>query len=271
MSDTEQQLSRKDLLKLSAALGAGAVVGGRIASASGAPTRVMKERRRYCSAVDNFFVPPRIVCYRCRDDNQSLARFWNVVQPTTFHDDTLARATSEIQGVLDNARSMAPAKSDTLSFIAYDSRLFLVWARTVTRPKKPSLDMSDGFGRVIKGLGLRPAKNQRPRPPVVWIKVGNQVYCQGGKPGNCADGLWHAARTTRWHTIDLAEATGAVEFILDRTRAATPPGRQLSIVWFDYQPLLVWTVPGNAPPGTRGITANDDYETVAEALRLKVS
>lgn len=263
MEESGNRLTREELLKVAVALGAGAAVGLRAPEpASAALERGARPPKKYCWAKTD----SSIVGYPCDLSNEISARFWEADQLTAFHDRVLAGVTTRVQGILDKVAGRPPRAGHTLGFIGYQSQLFLVWARIVVRrPTKVTLDASAGFARVVRELGLAGASRQEGGKYWVLDEDWKFVSCPRG-PGTCADGLWRAARTTPWHTRELAEATSAVEAVLDDVRGTAPPNRELSIISYDSRPFLVWTVAND-----QAMTAEDDTAKVVKGLRLKTS
>lgn len=264
MSGTEG-LSREDLLKLAAAAGASAAVGARFAlEPATAAARPERAPRNSCWVLDEDH--HLVSCYGCPDHSQTAAKFWETDHPTAFHDAVLARATTRIQGILDSVARKAPKSSPTLSFIGYRGQLFLVWARNVARrPKSATVDASSSFAKVVRTLELDAASREPAARSRIWYADGQgNIFCPVAKPPNCYGlRLWRARKPTPWHTRDLVQATASVQSILDDLKPAGT-ARELSIITYNYRPLLVWSAPHD-----RGTTADEGSSKVVKALSLK--
>ena len=68
-------------------------------------------------------------CFESPDADQTVTKLWEVEKLTTFHDAELAQATKEINAILTRVEASNKDPELTLSFIRFQNRHFLVWAR----------------------------------------------------------------------------------------------------------------------------------------------
>jgi hypothetical protein len=68
-------------------------------------------------------------CFICPESYQTVTGLWETAERATFHDAELAQATQEINGILSRVEKRNKDKSRKLSFIEFQNRQFLVWAR----------------------------------------------------------------------------------------------------------------------------------------------
>jgi hypothetical protein len=92
------------------------------------------------------------------DSGQTVYRLWEADTLSSFHDEALATATKEINGILERVARSKRDDSMELGFIEFQNRLFLVWSTyDVVSPHHEDKE-------IIKALGLRtsePVKDKR--------------------------------------------------------------------------------------------------------------
>lgn len=204
---------------------------------------------------------------------QTVAKFWETVGTTPFHTRELALATKEINRVLEQARRVGPRPKDVLSFIVIGSRLLLVWAEDAAKASKGGMGSDAKFSRIAKALKLRVStrarlQNTDDTPTTYrWEKSSdNKVTCIADPlSASClVTNLWQTLAPTAIQPRELMQVTAKLQGILDGVaRSNSDLGRKLSIITYDYRPMLVWTTCGGVGPA-------DDREVVQKELRLKV-
>jgi hypothetical protein len=88
-------------------------------------------------------------CFRSPDADQTVTKLWEVEHLTTFHDAELAQATKEINAILTKLEASNKDPDRTLSFIRFQNRHFLVWARY------GAIGPHDDEAMITKALGLK--------------------------------------------------------------------------------------------------------------------
>jgi hypothetical protein len=68
-------------------------------------------------------------CFQSPNADQTVTKLWEVEKLSAFHDAELAQATKEINAILSNVEAGNKDPGLTLSFIRFQNRHFLVWAR----------------------------------------------------------------------------------------------------------------------------------------------
>ena len=71
----------------------------------------------------------RVKCYKSQAGGQTITSLWVLGELTPFHDAELAQATKEINAILTRVEASNKEPELTLSFIRFQNRHFLVWAR----------------------------------------------------------------------------------------------------------------------------------------------
>jgi hypothetical protein len=93
--------------------------------------------------------PEGVVCYRNPSGFQTLTGLWEAEVLTTFHDAEMAQATKAINAILTRVEKNNKDRERKLSFIEFQNRHFLVWARYgVVGP-------SDDDATIVKALKLK--------------------------------------------------------------------------------------------------------------------
>lgn len=70
-----------------------------------------------------------VLCYLYDKAEQTLTNLWEVEELTEFHDAELAKATKEINAILSGVEKRNKNPERKLSFILFQNRHLLVWAR----------------------------------------------------------------------------------------------------------------------------------------------
>lgn len=215
----------------------------------------------------------RMICFKSTKSMQTVAKFWETVETTPFHTRELALATKEINGVLEQAGRVASRPKGVLSFIVIENRLLLLWAEDVSRSPRGGLGSNAKLSRIAKALKLRvPTRarlqNTDDKPTTYrWEKGSdNKVRCIPDEHSvTCiVTDLWQTVAPTAFRPRELMQVTAILQRILERVaRSNSDLGRKLSIITYDYRPMLVWTACGSIGP-------DDELEIVRKELRLKV-
>jgi hypothetical protein len=209
--------------------------------------------------------PTQVQCFESSANMQTVKDFWGVGEAVPFHDESLSRATTEIQSILDK---IAQSRSDSkiqLSIINVAGRPFLVWARSVARPSAGGIKSNADPARLVQSFKLR-----RPSGPLgavhrTWMQTSDgHITCFASDASDCVvKNFWEVAEATPWHTDDLVSATKKIQDILDNVaKSNTDPNQHLAILLYDYRPLLAWV-------RHDGVSAYDDRDDVVRALRLR--
>src|SRR5918999_883882 len=69
-----------------------------------------------------------VLCYS-GGSGQTVARLWEADSLSGFHDEELAKATKEINAILERVARSQASEDAELSFIEFQDRHMLVWAR----------------------------------------------------------------------------------------------------------------------------------------------
>jgi len=93
--------------------------------------------------------PEGMLCFRADESFCTVTNFWETTQLTDFHDAELAQATKEIKAILRNVEKSNKDSGRKLSFIRFQNRHFLVWAR------HGAVGQRDEGKTIIKALNLR--------------------------------------------------------------------------------------------------------------------
>lgn len=95
-------------------------------------------------------IPPGTVhCYPHTDAQQIVYDLWEVRALTAFHDAELAQATKDIKNILGKVQKNNRDPNRTLSFIIFDNRPLLVWARY------GAIGPHDDPRKIVKALKLK--------------------------------------------------------------------------------------------------------------------
>ena len=89
-----------------------------------------------------------VLCYP-GDGGQTVIKLWEVGQLTSLHDSELAAATREINAILSKIEKNNKDPERTLSFIEFQNRHLLVWARY------GAVGPNDDKATVMKRLSLK--------------------------------------------------------------------------------------------------------------------
>lgn len=73
--------------------------------------------------------PHGMSCFQAPESYQTVKNLWEVTELAPFHDAELAKATKEINAIFSGLEKSNKDQTRTLSFVRFQSRLFLVWAR----------------------------------------------------------------------------------------------------------------------------------------------
>jgi hypothetical protein len=195
------------------------------------------------------------------------------VATTPVHTRELALATKEMNGVLEQAGRVEPRPKGVLSFIVIGNRLLLVWAEDAAKASKGGMGSDAKFSRIAKALKLRVPpqarrQNTNADPTTYrWEKSSDgHVKCiPDPLSATCiVTELWQTVAPTASRPRELMQVTAKLQKILDGVaRNNSDLGRKLSIITYDYRPMLVWTTCGSVGP-------DDDVEVVRKELRLKI-
>ena len=91
----------------------------------------------------------KIYCYESIYSVQFVTSFWETNKLSPFHDAVLARCTKGINAILRNVQKKNKDRKRELSFILFDSRMFLVWAH------HGMITPHDDHNKVVKALNLK--------------------------------------------------------------------------------------------------------------------
>jgi hypothetical protein len=70
-----------------------------------------------------------VYCFKSPNGDQTVSKLWEVGGFTDFHDAELGQATNEINAILSKLEKSNRDAERTLSFIQFQNRHLLVWAR----------------------------------------------------------------------------------------------------------------------------------------------
>ena len=93
----------------------------------------------------------------------------------------------------------------------------------------------------------------------------SDISCGGGT-GTCSRAQVFEAEVSSFHTVSLLDASRKIQAILDEIEPDRD-GRELCFLNVRNGVLLAWATHVDKLP-LEGITADDDFETIAEALGL---
>ena len=93
--------------------------------------------------------PSGVICFADPLGGQTIARLWEADTKSSFHDETLASATKEINAILTRCEASRASDDMVLSFIEFQDRLLLVWARYDV------VSSYDEDEEIIKAFGLK--------------------------------------------------------------------------------------------------------------------
>ena len=97
---------------------------------------------------------PDIIC--CHGlDGQTLCPLWEADTLSSFHDKALAKATKEINAILERVARSKRRDDVELGFIEFQNRLLLVWSTY------DAVSAYDDDEVIIKALGLKTSKAVR--------------------------------------------------------------------------------------------------------------
>jgi len=88
-------------------------------------------------------------CFKYTASYQTVKKLWEAQEFTSFHDARLAEATAQINAILSRVDENNKDPERTLSFIQFQNRLLLCWA------KYGAIGPSDDDGAIGKALKLR--------------------------------------------------------------------------------------------------------------------
>jgi hypothetical protein len=106
--------------------------------------------------------PSGVNCFADPNGGQTLLPLWEVDTMSSFHDQTLASATKEINAILARCEASRASDDMVLSFIEFQDRLMLVWARYDV------VSSYDEDEEIIKAFGLKV------EPPTQSTKSGGK-------------------------------------------------------------------------------------------------
>ena len=105
--------------------------------------------------------PQGLVCFADPLGGQTIGLLWEADTMSSFHDQTLASATKEINAILARCEASRASDDMVLSFIEFQDRLLLVWARYDV------VSSYDEDEEIIKAFGLKvetPTQSTRTGP-----------------------------------------------------------------------------------------------------------
>jgi hypothetical protein len=73
--------------------------------------------------------PHGMLCFVDVESFQTVTKFWEVTEVSAFHDAELREATKQINGIFKKLEKGNKDPSRVLSFVRFQNRHFLVWAR----------------------------------------------------------------------------------------------------------------------------------------------
>jgi len=91
----------------------------------------------------------KIACFKSNTNKQTVNKLWEVKELSAFHDAELARATSEINGILDRLSAANPDSNRQLGFIIVGNAPLLVWSEYGV------IGSDDDPGTIERALGLK--------------------------------------------------------------------------------------------------------------------
>jgi hypothetical protein len=95
-----------------------------------------------------------VYCFTSPQGWQTVTNRWEATELTPFHDAELAQATKDINSILMKVQKNNKDRSRTLSFVQYNSRHFLVWA------KYDAVGPYDDHKKIEKELRLKTGKRR---------------------------------------------------------------------------------------------------------------
>jgi hypothetical protein len=288
MDDHVEGLSREVFLKRAAAVGAGATLAGGVAAAPALASGRRVRARTAALSARNFgwaLVPGKpygikgyeLVCFPSDTGSQVLAQFWQKLPSSPSFDKGLAAATAEVQRILDPLVRQELSKKRELSLILVNGRMLLASARRIARrPATKIVEDADPAAKVARALGLT-ARSLSAESTLIlastsgysWNHPGNVTggpyplaYCAPDTTSDCVpfSWFWYAKPVAVFHLTSFNLATTEVQSVLTSWQSKGSPGRNLSVMAFDHQPLLAWTV--------SGVASASPYSQVVDALGL---
>lgn len=96
----------------------------------------------------------KVWCFADPQDNCSISPLWETTRPSEFHDSDLAKATKEINAIINRIDRSNKDKERELCFIKVQDRLMLVWAfHGVVKP-------SDEGAIIARALNLKQTRTR---------------------------------------------------------------------------------------------------------------
>jgi hypothetical protein len=93
-----------------------------------------------------------VLCYSDPAGGQQILPLWEADSLSPFHDETLAKATREINAIFNELAEAKPSEDVELSFIEFQDRPFMVWS------SYDAISQYDDDEVVIDALGLKKAE-----------------------------------------------------------------------------------------------------------------